>query len=168
MLDADAEPERPHRLQVVDARGELRDHLPGPSVVGREQVGEALRVVAAPAPPRHVAQVEAVVDAVVDEGDEPVLIDRIPEPQLGGDAVAEPAEQREAVAALGRGGEAEQLHRLHVVEQVSIRSRRSVVKFVDDDDIEMARIEIGEPRGVQALDRREDMLEALRAMATNP
>ena len=50
----------------------------------------ALDVVAAAAPPRDVAQVQAVVDAVVDEGRQAVLIDRIPQAQLGRDAIVEP------------------------------------------------------------------------------
>ena len=49
-------------------------------------------------------------------GDEVLLVDGVPEAQLGGDAVVEPVEDRQAVAALRRGGEAEQLDRVDVVE----------------------------------------------------
>jgi hypothetical protein len=58
---------------------------------------EPLDVVAATAAPRHVAQIEAVVDAVVDERREALLVDRVPEPQLGRDAPAEPLEHGQAV-----------------------------------------------------------------------
>ena len=61
---------------------------------------------------RHaVAQVEAVVNTEVDERDEVLLVDRVPEPQLGSDAVVKPVQDRERVAALGGGGEPEQLDR---------------------------------------------------------
>ena len=66
-------------------------------------------VVAVPATPRNLAQVDAVVDAVVRERDEAVLLDRVPEPQFGGDAVAEPVQDRQAVGPLGRRGEPEEL-----------------------------------------------------------
>jgi hypothetical protein len=57
------------------------------------------------------------VDAVVGEGRETVLIDRVPQAQLGGDAAVEPSEQGQAVAALRRGGEAEQLDGRDVPEE---------------------------------------------------
>ena len=51
------------------------------------------------------------MDAEVQERREALLVDGVPEPQLGGDAIVEPVQDRQAVAALGRGGEAEQLDR---------------------------------------------------------
>ncbi len=70
-------------------------------------------------------------------GDEALLVDRVPQPQLGGDAIVEPVQDRQAVAALGRGGQAEQLDGLHVVEQRAVRRRRRVVELVDDHDVEV-------------------------------
>ena len=66
---------------------------------------ERLDVVAAAPAPRDVPQVEPVVDAVVGEGREAVLVDGVPQPQLGGDPVVEPVEDRQTVAALGSRGE---------------------------------------------------------------
>ena len=59
--------------------------------------------------PGDVAQVEAVVDAVVGEGGEVLLVDGVPDSEFGGYAVVEPVEDGEAVASLGGGGEAEEL-----------------------------------------------------------
>ena len=93
VLDADAEAERAHPREIVDAAAQLLHHLPRPGVVRREQVRQALDVVAAAAAPGDLAQIEAVVDAVVDERRRAVLVDGVPEPQLGGDPVVEPVEQ---------------------------------------------------------------------------
>ena len=70
--------------------------------------------------PWDVAQVEAVVDAVVGEGGEVLLVDGVPDSEFGGDAVVEPVEDGEAVASLGGGGEAEELGWLHVVEEGAV------------------------------------------------
>ena len=48
-----------------------------------------------------------------------LLIDRVPEPKLGRDAIVEPVQDRQAVAALGRGGQAEQLAGCEMVEHRS-------------------------------------------------
>ena len=74
----------------VDVSVELLEHLARPDIVGGVEPVETLDVVAAAAPPGDVAQVEAVVDAVVDEGRQAVLVDGVPQAQLGGDAVVEP------------------------------------------------------------------------------
>jgi hypothetical protein len=42
------------------------------------------------------------------------------------------------------------------------------MEFVDDHDVETGGIEGGEPGSVEALDRREHMLERLRSMAPDP
>ena len=59
------------------------------------------------------------MDAEVRERRQVLLVDRVPQPQLGGDAAVEVLQDVEAVGALGRGGEPEQLDGLEVLEQRS-------------------------------------------------
>ena len=66
----------------------------GPGVGAGVEVAEGFDVVALAAAPRDVGQVEPVVDAEVHEGREALLVDRVPQPQLGGDAVVEPVQDR--------------------------------------------------------------------------
>ncbi len=66
-----------------------------------------------------------------------LLVDGVPEAQLGGDAVVEPVEDGQAVAALGGGGEAEQLDGGEVVEQRLVRGGGGVVELVDDHHVEV-------------------------------
>jgi hypothetical protein len=94
VLDADAEAEPAHRLEVIDVVSELLENEARPNVVRRVDVGERRGVIAVTASPGHAAQILAVVDAVVEERSQAVLFDRIPEPQLGGDAVIEPVQDR--------------------------------------------------------------------------
>ena len=97
-----------------------------------------------PWPRRHgtSTQVEPVVDAEVRERREVFLVDRVPQPQLGGDPAVEVAQHVEPVRALGRRGQAEQLERLQVLEQRLVRGRRRVVELVDDDDVEVRRVDV--------------------------
>jgi hypothetical protein len=97
-----------------------------------------------------------------------LLIDRVPQAQLGGDAIVEPVEDRQAVAALGRGGEPEQLGRREWFEHLLVRRCGGVVELVDDHHVEVIagqRVEVGR---VEALDRREDVLEARRPGTADP
>ena len=57
------------------------------------------------------------MDAVVDEGREVLLLDRVPQPQLGRDPVVEPVQDRLPVAALRGRREPEQLARLEVEQR---------------------------------------------------
>jgi hypothetical protein len=100
VVDADAEAEDAHGGGVGVA-GELGEDAAGPGVIGGVELLEAKGVVAAAAAPGDVAEVEAVVDAEVLEGGEAVLVDGVPEAELGGDAVVEPVEDGEAGGALG-------------------------------------------------------------------
>jgi hypothetical protein len=50
----------------------------------------------------------------------------------------------------------------------AVRRRGRVVELVDDDDVEVARIEVGEPGGAEALDRREHVIEAARTLTADP
>ena len=72
-------------------------------------------------------------------GDEALLVDRVPQPQLGGDAVVEPVQDRQAVAALRRRGQPEQLDGRDVVEEPLVGGGRGVVELVDDHDVEVIR-----------------------------
>ena len=126
---------------VGDPFAELRDQLADPDVVGRVDVRQGADVVALPSTPRNVAEVQAVVDPVVDERHQILLVDGVPHPQLSGDPTVEVAEDVEPVGALGGGGQAEQLDRLNVFEQGSVRRRGGVVELVDDDDVEVLRVE---------------------------
>ena len=105
MLNADAEAKSAHSAWIVNARHELGEHMPGPGVIRGQKIREALDVVSPTPPPWHLTQIKSVVHAVVHKRREPVLIDRIPQPQLGGDPIVEPIQQREAVASLRCGGE---------------------------------------------------------------
>ena len=105
-------PSASHRVRVADLEADLLDDPPGPGVVGGEDVGEGGRVVAGAALPRHLAEVGAVVHAEVRERHEILLVDRVPDPQLGGDPTVEVPQDVEAVGSLGRRGHAEQLPRL--------------------------------------------------------
>ena len=61
------------------------------------------------------------MDAEVHERREVLLVDGVPEAQLGGDAVVEPVQDRQAVAALRRRCQAEQLDGCEVVEHALVR-----------------------------------------------
>jgi hypothetical protein len=137
-------------------------------VVGGEEIRQSVHVVAAAANPVDVAQIEAVVDAVVGEGREVALVDGVPDSELCGDAVVEPVEDREAVASFGSGGEAQELGGLHVVEEGAVRGGFGVMELVHDHDVEVAWVEVIEASRVQALDGREDVVEAVGAVAAYP
>ena len=97
-----------------------------------------------------------------------LLVDRVPQPQLGGDAIVEPVQDRQPVAAFGRGREPEQLDGLEVVEHPLVGRRGGVVELVDDDDVEVIGWQRVEAAGVEALDRCEHVLEPVRSCATDP
>ncbi len=129
-------PEASHRRRL-GVLGDLLDDEAGPGVGAGVGVAQGLDVVAAPSTPRDVAEVEAVVDAEVQERREVLLVDRVPQAQLGRDAVVEPVQDREAVAAFRCGGEAEQLDGSEVVEDPVVRGGGGVMELVDDHDVEV-------------------------------
>lgn len=108
------------------------------------------------------------MDAVVGERDQPVLVDRVPQAQLGGDAAVEPLQDRQAVAALRRGGEPEELAWLHVLQEGPVRRGGRVVELVHDDHVEVTGLQVREAAGGEALDGREDVLEPARPRAAGP
>lgn len=91
--------------------GDLLDHEASPCVGAGVGVAERVDVVTASPAPRDLAQVEAIVDAEIQERREMLLIDGVPETEFGGDAIVEPLEDRQAVAAFRCGGQTEQLDR---------------------------------------------------------
>jgi len=97
------------------------------------------------------------VHAEAVEGREQVLLEGVPEAQLVGHAVVEPAQHALAVGALGGRGEAEQTPRAEVAEQAGVAGGLGVVELVDHDDLVEVGVEGPEaPRG-QGLGRREDL-----------
>ena len=111
--------------------------------------------------------IEAVVDPVVDEGCQPVLVDRIPESELGGDATVEPVEQGEAVAAFRRRRESEELARTEVVQELRVRIGGGVMELVDDDDVERVRVDRRDVHRAERLNGGEDVPPFVGAMAVD-
>ncbi|MEL7207732.1 MAG: DUF3427 domain-containing protein, partial [Actinomycetota bacterium] len=96
-------------------------------------------VVAAAPGPGDLPQVEAVVDAPVGERHQPVLVDGVPQPQLGRNPVVEPVQDVEPVAAFGGGGyDVTSMTNLLTADDAWARR---VVNEVDDriDDLEGMR-----------------------------
>ena len=167
VLDTDAEPETPHRGNL-DVLVDLLHHESSPSVGTRVRLTERSNVVPGAASPRNGPEVEAVVNAVVDEGRQVLLLDRIPQPQLGGNAVTKPVQHGQAVTALRRGRQAQQLPRFKMRKDTRVRRCSRMMELVDDHHIEMISGQRGEVIRVQTLDRRKHMLEARRPRPTNP
>jgi hypothetical protein len=115
-----------------------------------------------------VTQVQAIVHAVIRKRRQSMLIDRVPQPQLGRDATAEEVQHVEVVAALWRSRQPEQLSRLDVFQQSLVAARGRMVEFIDDDHVEVVRRQTSVASCVQALDRGEDMLELLGTDTVDP
>ena len=139
---------------------------PGP--VAGVDVGQGRFVVAVSAAPWDVAQVDAVVDAVIGERRESMLFDRVPQAKLGGDAVAEPVQDRQAIGTFRRRGQSEQFPRRELVHDDAVRRCRGVVELVDDDHVEVVGRQMLEPPRRQALDRRENVVERRGAQTADP
>ena len=97
------------------------------------------QVVAAAFPLQRL-QVSAVMDAEVVKRAQQVLLERIPQPQLGGDPPAEERAHVNAVAALRGGSEPEQFQRLDVLKQSAIGRRLGMMELIDHHDVEMPRL----------------------------
>ncbi len=144
MRHTDAKAQRPHRADVGHLVAQLREHLHGPGVVAVVDPLEARDVVRT-ALPLEAAEVDVVVDAEVVEGHEQVGGECRPQPQLVGSAPVEERPDVDAVGALRRGGQSEQLDRRQVVEQTAVGRRLGVVELVDDHDVEVVRRESVHP-----------------------
>ena len=83
-----------------------------------------------------------------------MLVNGVPQAQLGGDSPVEATQQRQAVGPLGCGGQAQQLDRRHVVGQPLVRPGDGVVELVDDGHVEVIGRQIIEAGGVQLELRR--------------
>ncbi len=166
--DADAEAECSHGRWVPDALAKLLDDLADPHVIGRVDVRERSDVVSGASTERHLPQVETVVDPVVGERHQVLLVDRVPDPELGGDTSVEEVLHGEPVGAFRRRREAEQLPRLQSFEECPIGRRGGVVELVDDDDVEVARVDGVDAGRREALDGCEDVLEVAGPLRAHP
>ena len=128
-------------LRITSLTPELLDDPSRPRVIGRQDVRQGGGVVSGAALPRNVTQIRAVVDAEVRERHEILLVDRVPHAELGRDPSVEIPQDVEAVSAFWRGGHAKELSRRYAFQKRLVRWRRGVMELVDDDDIEMRRVE---------------------------
>src|SRR5574338_65868 len=163
--DADAIAEGTNPGRVGDLPPDLLNHEVYPGVIGRQDTFKRGDVVSLATPPRHVAQVQSVVNTEVGEGRQVFLIDRVPKPELGGDSAVEVAQYVETVTALRRSSKAEEFDWLEVIEQGLVRRRRGVVELGDDHDVEVGGVDVADVGGVQTLNRRKDVLELSRPLA---
>ena len=116
VLDAYAKSQRPHPRQIIGAALQFLEHKLGLQIVGRQQICQTLRVVPAAATPGDLAQIEAIVNAVVDKWRQALLIDGVPQAKLRGNTPVEPIQDRQPVAPFRGRGEPEEFDRLHVLE----------------------------------------------------
>ena len=88
--DAHAKPEGPNHGRIARAAIQFLQHDACVSVVYRQHFSKALDVVPTAASPRHVSKIGVVVNSVVDKRCQPMLVNCVPKPKLGSDAVTEP------------------------------------------------------------------------------
>ena len=143
MLQRHTEPERFHCVQVAHLGLHRTQHVRRSLGIRRQQLTELRAVVGAPrTEPLHRRQIHRVAHDEVVERREEILLERIPQPQFRRRV---PIEEHLAhvlpVGSLWRRGESEQLSRLEVVEDASVRRRRRVVELVDDDDVVRRRVD---------------------------
>ncbi len=75
--------------------------------------------------------------AVVGERRQELLVDRIPQPQLGGNATVEVRQDVHPIGALRGSGQAEKLARLEIAKDAFVARSRGVMELVDDYDVKM-------------------------------
>jgi hypothetical protein len=136
---------------VLDLVLHRLEDKPDAVVIAGVDVGQLGGVVPAAALPPQLVERDVVVDAEVLERRKQVLLECLPQSQLDGGASAEPGADVGAVGPLGRRREPEQDGRLEVFEQSSVGARLGVVELVDDDDVEVTGIELGEVKLVERL-----------------
>ena len=154
VLDADAESQGAHGRNVGHLVVKLLEHDAGAGVVAGVDVAQRCQVVAATSP-LHGLEVGSVVDAEVVERAQQVLLECFPQPQLGGDPAAEELADVDTVGAFRSGGQPDQLDRLHVVEQPSVRRGLGVMELVDHHDVEVIWFDAGKPCLRKGLDAGE-------------
>jgi hypothetical protein len=165
--DGDAEAQGPHPAGVGDLVADLAQHDPGAGVVAGVDAVEAGDVVG-PALPLDPGQVGAVGDAEVVERAEQVGVEGVPESELGSGPAAEEGPDVDAVAALGGGGEPEQLAGLEAVQQPAVGRGLGVVELVDDDDVEGGGVEVVHAVCRERLHAGEHVAPALRPGPADP
>src|SRR5690349_15966897 len=109
----------------------LPKHSAGPYIRRRDETGEASDVIASSPAPRDVAKIKVVCHPEVGERHESVLIDRIPEPELGRDAAVEPLQHRKPVTSFGSSRKPQQLRGSNMLQQALVRRGGRMMKFVD-------------------------------------
>ena len=93
---------------------------------------------------------------VMERGEKP-LIQRLPEPHLGRDALIEPMEDLLAVGSLRSRRQADEHFRLEVLKEPAIGICLGMMEFVNDHDIELVRVQMVD-RSMDRLDRREHVV----------
>ena len=167
VFDADAEAKGTKRSDLA-MLGNLMHDQPRPRVGAGVQVAQRVDVIAAVASPRDLPQVEPIMNPEVQKRREVLLVDRFPESKFGSDAVVEPVQDWQPIAALRCRCESEELDRGDVIEDVLIQRCCGVMELVDDHHIEMVGRQRGEIAGVQTLDRREHVVESCWSRSTHP
>jgi len=99
------------------------------------------------------------VNTEVGERHEVLLIYRVPNAQLRGDLTIEVPKNVETVSPLGGCGQAEELGWLNVSKQPSVRGCGSMMKLIDDNDVEVRWVQQLKVGMAQALNGCEDVLE---------
>ena len=165
MADADAVAEGSHPRRIGDLPPDFFDYQMSPRVISCEDAFERCDVISLSAAPRDPAQVEPVMNTEVRKRREVLLIDGIPKSQLGGDSTVEVAEHVEPIRTLRCRSQPKQLDWLDAVEERLVRRRRGMMELVHDHDVEVRRIDVPDIGAVEALDRREDVLEPLGPVA---
>ncbi len=160
--DGHAEPQRAHRAGVEQDALELAEQADNTGVVAGVETVQVFGAIPA-ASPLERREIDVVVDAEVLEGREMVILDRLPQAQLGSGPTPEPPRDVLSVHALGRRGQPEQLIGLEVLEQRPVARRRRVVDLVDDHDVVGVRGERLDRLVAHRLHHREDVSPALRA-----
>ena len=91
-----------------------------------------------------------------------------PEAQFSGDMTIEPAQDGHSVGPFGSGCESEENSRFEVLEETVVGGGGGVVKFVDDDDIEVIRLEVLEVDVGEFLDGGEEVVALAWLVLTCP
>jgi hypothetical protein len=122
--------------------------------------------VSAGAPP-DVREVEAVdVEDEVAEGNEHLLLDRVPHAEVPDVRARKVALVLTPIGALRGRGEPDELLRRQSVEELGVALRRGMVNLVDDDVVERPRGQVRRLR--ERLHRGEDVPSRLGAQAVDP
>ena len=159
-----AEAERSHAVRIRDLGIDLLQHQACPRVVPRVDAVESCNVIAPPLP-RDCAEVRCVRDSEVVERAEELLFQGFPDAQLRSEVAVEPSGDVLAVCPLRRRREAEENARCQVLEEPLIAGRFSMMKLVDDDDIEVITSKLLDLIAMKRLDRSEHMSPPIGTLA---